>query len=141
MSSSPLISTSLLMTTICFSVCRGEVGLFRTQFNEYMLAFIFLYEYGICLLICIGKVGLLPLPLGAKLELAGKMRCCCFAHWAGPKLDSCPVFSYSHARECELHFFSSKNPMCSVVLYYSHGNKKNYFKFYSISWRGMLTIR
>ena len=70
----------------------------------------------------------MPLPLGAKLALAGKMRCCCFAHWAGPKLDSCPVFSYSHARECELHFFSSKNPMCSVVLYYSHGNKKKIFQ-------------
>ena len=47
------------------------------------------------------------------------MRCCCFAHCAGPKLDSCPVLSYSHARECELHFFSPKI-LCVVQFYTTH---------------------
>ena len=33
-----------ITSCLCLSVCAGEVGLFRTQFNEYMLAFVFLYK-------------------------------------------------------------------------------------------------
>ena len=93
---------------LSFCLCRRGGTISYSVQRIYASFYLLIQEYGICLLICIGKVGLLPLPLGAKLALAGKMRCCCFAHWAGPKLDSCPVFSYSHARACELHFFFPK---------------------------------
>ena len=130
-----------ITSCLCLSVCRGEVGLFRTQFNEYMLAFVFLYKsmasaflfalarWGYCLFL-------------QEQSWHQQARCGAAALHIGPAQNQIAVRCSPILMHVNVSFiFFPKNPMCSVVLYYSHGNKKKYFKFYSISWRGMLTIR